>query len=219
MTLRAAKKRLGVEGVSEGKKLKEISVLVIHPDDDDGRNLIAQIQRIGCQGRAQWPIPERLAWEPDIVVMLVAPETLSANAPWLLRQGRPPIIPVIAYETPVIVDALLQLNTFSVIPSPVRSLGLLAALSVTLSQSAKTREREKHVKRLEGRLAVTRTVQKAKSILMETRALSEVDAYNVLRDQAMAKREPVEKIAEALIKAHDLYGAALPAPLKSVGSN
>lgn len=215
MTLRAAKKRLSVEGVSEGKQLKDVSVLVIHPDDDDGRNLIAQIQRIGCQGRAQWPIPERLASEPDVVVMLVAPETLSANAPWLLRQGRPPIIPVIAYETPVIVEALLQLNSFAVVPSPVRSFGLLAALSVTLSQSAKTRDREKHMKRLEGRLAVTRTVQKAKSILMETRGLSEVDAYNALRDQAMAKREPVEKIAEALIKAHDLYGLSTQGPIRS----
>jgi len=143
--------------------------------------------------------------EADVIVLSVAPETLSANAPWLLRPGVPPIIPVIVYENPIIVEALLQLNAFAVIPSPVKAFGLLAALSVTLSQSGKARDREKHVKRLEGRLAVTRTVQKAKSILMETRGLSETDAYNALRDQAMAKRETVEKIAEALINAHELY--------------
>lgn len=209
MTLRAAQKRYRGEANSGGKELRETSVLVIHPDDEDGRNLIAQLQRIGCQVRAQWPIPERLLMDADVIVLSVAPETLSANAPWLLRNGTPPIIPVIAYENPIIVEALLKLNSFAVIPSPVRSFGLLAALSITLDQSRKAREREKHVKRLEGRLAVTRTIQKAKSILIETRGLSETEAYNALRDQAMAKREPVEKIAEALIKAHELYTQAL----------
>ncbi len=209
MTLRAAKKRQRGDGSSGIKELRETSVLVIHPDDDDGRALIAQLQRIGCQVRAQWPIPERLTVESDVIVLSVAPETLASNAPWLGRPGTPPVIPVIAYENPIIVEALLQLNAFAVIPSPVKSFGLLAALSVTLNQSRKARDREKHVKRLEGRLAVTRTVQKAKSILIETKGLSETDAYNALRDQAMAKREPVEKIAEALIKAHELYAKAL----------
>lgn len=53
-------------------------------------------------------------------------------------------------------------------------------------------------------MAVMRTVQQAKIILIETKGMSETDAYNALRDQAMAKREPVEKIAEALVKAHEL---------------
>ncbi len=170
----------------------------MHPDDEDGRNLIAQLQRIGCQVRVQWPIPERLHSEADVIVLAVSPESLSTNTPWLLHSATPPIIPVIA----------VQLNACSVIPSPVRSFGLLTALAITLSQARKTREREKHVKRLEGRMAVMRTVQQAKIILMETKGLSEIDAYNALRDQAMAKREPVEKIAEALVKAHELFQKA-----------
>jgi AmiR/NasT family two-component response regulator len=43
---------------------------------------------------------------------------------------------------------------------------------------------------------------------METTGLSEIVAYNALRDQAMSKREPVEKIAEALVKAHELFQQA-----------
>ena len=222
MTLRVAKKRQRGEQGSSIKDLRETSVLVIHPDDDDGHNLIAQLHRIGCQVRVQWPIPGRLVTEADVIIMSVAPETLSANAPWLLRAGCPPIIPVIAYENPIIVEALVQLNAFTVIPSPVKSFGLLAALSLTLSQSKKTRDREKHVKRLEGRLATSRIVQKAKSILIQTRGLSETEAYNALRDQAMAKREPVEKIAEALINAHELYtkefGWSDGAPMRSGGT-
>ncbi|MCF5733277.1 ANTAR domain-containing response regulator [Pseudomonas syringae] len=208
MTLRAAKKRLRNDSAGGIKDLRDISVLVMHPDDEDGRNLIAQLQRIGCQVRVQWPIPERLHSEADVIVLAVSPESLSTTTPWLLHHSTPPIIPVIAYENPIIVEALVQLNACSVIPSPVRSFGLLTALAITLSQARKTREREKHVKRLEGRMAVMRTVQQAKIILMETKGLSETDAYNALRDQAMAKREPVEKIAEALVKAHELFQQA-----------
>lgn len=208
MTLRAAKKRQRTDSGVGIKDLRDISVLVVHPDDDDGRQLIGQLQRIGCQVRVQWPIPERLTTEADVIVLAVSPESLSTNTPWLLHAATPPIIPVIAYENPIIVEALVQLNACSVIPSPVRSFGLLTALTLTLSQSRKAREREKHVKRLEGRMAVMRTVQQAKIILIETKGLSEIDAYNALRDQAMAKREPVEKIAEALVKAHELFQQA-----------
>ncbi|PLX75670.1 MAG: antitermination protein [Azoarcus sp.] len=210
MTLRAAKRRQRNDTAGSIKDLRDVSVLVMHPDDDDGRNLIAQLQRIGCQVRVQWPIPERLATDADVIVLTMSPESLSANTPWLLNASRPPVIPVIAYENPTIVEAMVQLNVCSVIPSPVRSFGLLTALSITLSQSRKAREREKHVKRLEGRMAVMRTVQQAKIILIESKGMSETDAYNALRDQAMAKREPVEKIAEALVKAHGLFQQASP---------
>lgn len=208
MTLRAAKKRQRSDSSAGIKDVRDICVLVVHPDDEDGRNLIAQLQRIGCQVRVQWPIPERLNTEVDVIVLAVSPESLSAKTPWLLHASTPPIIPVIAYENPIIVEALLQLNACSVIPSPVRSFGLLTALALTLNQSRKAREREKHVKRLEGRMAVIRTVQQAKIILIETKGMSEIDAYNALRDQAMAKRVPVEKIAEALVKAHELFQQA-----------
>ncbi|NVL28616.1 hypothetical protein F2S73_24110 [Pseudomonas syringae pv. actinidiae] len=74
MTLRAAKKRLRNDSAGGIKDLRDISVLVIHPDDEDGRNLIAQLQRIGCQVRVQWPIPERLHSEADVQLLLEALE-------------------------------------------------------------------------------------------------------------------------------------------------
>lgn len=52
MTLRAAKKRLRNDSATGIKDLRDVSVLVMHPDDEDGRNLIEQLQRIGCQVRA-----------------------------------------------------------------------------------------------------------------------------------------------------------------------
>lgn len=211
MTLRAGKKRRYSAGneTSPLKALRELVVLVIHPDNEDGYNLTAQLQRIGCQVRTQWPIPERMPMEADLVILAVTPETLSVNVPWLLRD-KLPVLPVIRFENPLLIEALLQLNAYTVIHAPIKSFGVMTALVLTLSQARKAHGREKHVKRLESRLSVGRTVQKAVSILIATRGLSERDAYNALRAQAMAKREPVEKIAGAIVKAHEFYQQPLP---------
>lgn len=211
MTLRSGKKHRPTPGAEPTllKSLRDLTVLVIHPDNDDGQNLTAQLQRIGCQVRTQWPIPERAPSEADLIIFAVTPETLSVNAPWLLRRTVP-ILPVIRFENPIIIEALQQLDAYAVIPAPVRSFGLLASIVLTLSQARKAQDREKHVKRLENRLAVNRIIQNAKNILIETRGLSENEAYNALRDQAMAKREPVEKIAKALINAHELFSRGKP---------
>lgn len=39
---------------------------------------------------------------------------------------------------------------------------------------------------------------------MQTRGLSEVDAYRVMREQAMAKRVTIEEIAGAIVNANEI---------------
>jgi AmiR/NasT family two-component response regulator len=71
-----------------------------------------------------------------------------------------------------------------------------------LYQHKSKRTLEHYVGRLEDKLADQRKIQQAKTILMETRKLSEQDAYDLLRAQAMAKRQPIEVMAQAIIQAH-----------------
>jgi AmiR/NasT family two-component response regulator len=47
-------------------------------------------------------------------------------------------------------------------------------------------------------------IQKAKSILMEKQGLTEDDAYQTLRQQAMGKRITIEDMAIAIINANEL---------------
>ena len=55
-------------------------------------------------------------------------------------------------------------------------------------------------------LAERRTIEKAKSILMQTRNLSEPDAYALLRSAAMNQNRRIADVAEALITASSLLG-------------
>jgi AmiR/NasT family two-component response regulator len=104
------------------------------------------------------------------------------------------------------VEAVLRLNAYAVVPSPVKSFGLLSAIVVTLNQVEKGVEREKYIGRLEQRLAAQRKINKAKAILMQSRNMSEEDAYKLIRDRAMSRRATTEEIADAVIKANEILG-------------
>jgi AmiR/NasT family two-component response regulator len=186
------------------RELRSLQVVVFHPDDQDGQELIAQLGRIGCKVKAFWPPHERLLPDTALVFFAIRPEVLAMELPWLGREDTPPVIPVVTYENPIIVEAVLKLNAFGVIASPVKSFGLLTAMVVAVSQAEKARAMHKYAARLQQRLAGLRKIARAKAILMESRNMSEEDAYSLIRARAMSKRMTTEEIADALIKANEI---------------
>jgi len=188
------------------RELRSLRVLLIHPDDQDGQELNAQLQRIGCQLRATWPPQEQLPEEVDLIFFAMRPEVMSMDIPWLKREDLPPIIAVVNYENPTIIEAVVRLNATAVVASPVKSFGLLTSVVLARHLADERQEQQKYIGKLEQRLNGLRKIAKAKQILMNTRGLSEEDAYKVIRDQAMAKRVTTEEIADAVINANEILG-------------
>jgi AmiR/NasT family two-component response regulator len=185
------------------RDLRSLKVVVIHPQDQDGEELLAQLQRIGCEVQVCWPRLDSLPCDTGLVVMAMRPETLSVDYPWLGTSTSPPVIPVVTYENPITIEAVLRLNAFATIPSPVRSFGLLTAIAVALTQFKASRTRERYIERLEQKQAKVRVIQQATRIVMDSRGMSEEDAYQLLRSQAMLKREQIETVAGDIVKAHE----------------
>jgi AmiR/NasT family two-component response regulator len=183
--------------------LRSLKVVVIHPQDQDGEELLAQLHRIGCEVEVCWPKLDRLPFGTGLVLMAIRPETLSVNFPWLGTHMSPPVIPVVAYEDPLTIEAVLRLNALATIPSPVRSFGLLTTIAVALTQFEALRMRERYVERLEQKQAKGRVIQRATQLVMETRGVSEEHAYQLLRSKAMLKREQIEVLASEIVKAHE----------------
>jgi len=190
------------------RELRSLRVLLIHPDDADGQELSAQLQRIGCQLRATWPPRDQLPDEVDIVFFAMRPEVMSMDLPWLKREDLPPIIAVVNYENPTIIEAVLRLKATAVVASPVKSFGLLTSVVLARHLAEERHGQQKYIGKLEQRLNGLRKIAKAKQILMSTRGLSEEDAYKVIRDQAMVKRVTTEEIADAVINANEILGMA-----------
>lgn len=188
------------------RNLRSLRVVVFHPSDHDGEEIIRQLQRIGCQVKAFWPPLEKLPEETDLVFLAVRPEAIGQDFPWLKAEETPPLIAVVNYENPTVVEAVINVDAHGVLASPVKSFGLLTSMVIARQLAAKEREQSKHIERLEQRLSGIRRLAKAKGILMQTRGISEDQAYEIIRDQAMSKRVTTEEIATAIINANEILG-------------
>jgi AmiR/NasT family two-component response regulator len=188
------------------RDLRSLRVVVFHPSDHDGEEIIRQLQRIGCQVKAFWPPLDKLPDDVDLVFLAVRPEAIGQDFPWLKAEDTPPLIAVVNYENPTVVEAVIKVNAHGVLASPVKSFGLLTSMVIARQLAAKELEQAKSIARLEQRLSGIRRLTKAKAILMETRGISEDQAYEIIRDQAMSKRVTTEEIATAIINANEILG-------------
>jgi AmiR/NasT family two-component response regulator len=186
------------------KELRTLRVAVIHPDDGDGRQLTQQLQRIGCLVQAFWPPVQALPEGVDIAFVAVRPEILELQFEWARREDAPTIIAVVTYENPTIVEAVLGIGATAVLPSPVRSFGLLSALVVARQAHKENRSLCRRLRKVEAKLLGVRHIADAKAILMKTHSLSETEAYDLIRDQAMSKRVTTEEVASAVVNASEV---------------
>lgn len=186
------------------KDLRSLRVLLLHPEDNDGDLLRRQLQRIGCQVQAVWPPRPQLPEGVDVVFLAVRPDSIALDYSWACAEGAPPVIAVVTYENPTIVDAVLRVGAKGVVSSPVRSFGLLSSLVLARKIGQEIQAQARRIAKLETKLAGQKRIAEAKTILMQTRGIHEDGAYNLIRDQAMAKRVNMEEIATAIINANEI---------------
>jgi AmiR/NasT family two-component response regulator len=67
----------------------------------------------------------------------------------------------------------------------------------------------RRLKKVEAKLLGVRHIADAKAILMKSHHVSETEAYDLIRDQAMAKRTTTEEVAMAIVEAHELLSLTL----------
>lgn len=186
------------------KELRTLKIAVIHPDDADGMQLTQQLQRIGCQVQAFWPPVQVLPAGIDIAFMAVRPDIIGLRFEWTQREDAPTVIAVVTYENPTIVDAVLALGAQAVLPSPVRSFGLLTALVLAREAHKENRSLTRRLRKVEAKLLGARHLADAKAVMMKTHNISEVQAYDLIREQAMSKRTTIEEIAAAIVHASEV---------------
>ncbi|MFU0504724.1 ANTAR domain-containing response regulator [Pseudaminobacter sp. NGMCC 1.201702] len=186
--------------------LKGLRVQVIHPPDSAGLALVEHLRRIGCSCETTWPLPDAIS--PSAVVVLVSIE--QENREKILRLFRPiqpsdpALLAVVSYEDPSTLQVVLECGALAVIERPIRPFGLLTNLTIARALWMERQNASKRIRKLERKLAGNNRILRAKSILMETQGLTERDAYENIRRQAMAKRVPMDDLASAIINAHEL---------------
>ena len=114
------------------------------------------------------------------------------------------MIAVVAYENPTIVQTVLEIGAHSILPSPIRSFGVLLSLVVARRVHGDLQSQRQRTQKLETKFLGVRQIAEAKNILMKSRNLNEKDAYELIRDRAMSKRITTEEVAISIINANEI---------------
>lgn len=188
------------------KDLKGLRVQVIHPPDAQGVTLVEHLRRIGCSCEITWPLPQAIS--STAVVVLVSIE--QENRDKILRLFRPvepsdpAVLAVVSFEDPSTLQVVLECGALAVIERPIRPFGLLTNLIIARSLWMERQSAAKRIRKLERKVAGNNRILRAKTILMETQGLSEPEAYENIRKQAMGKRVAMDDVAAAIINAYEL---------------
>ncbi len=186
------------------RTLRETRVLVVHPPDRDGEELVRHLRRIGCQVRSLWPQPETIPDQVDVVFRLI-----DRQCPASLGQPTGPapfaLVAIVDYEDPLVLNALIDANVRGVVTKPVRPFGVLSTLVMARAAHRYEGRLLQKVHKLEETLRSRREIEKSVRILMMMRGLSEDDAYQLIRRQAMDRRQSMAAVASSIIHAHSLF--------------
>lgn len=183
------------------RNLRKQRVLVFHPKDTDGELLTQQLQRIGCQVVTMWPPLAELPETVDVIFCAVRPDHAAFKRAWMAGEPALPLIALVNYENPTIIDAAMRMGAAAVLTSPLRTSGILSALALAKHLHEERCELQRRVVRLQQKLLCANQISQAKAILVRTRKVSDEDAYRIIREQAMSKRTAIEEIARAIIHA------------------
>lgn len=188
------------------RDLRGLRIEVMHPPDAEGINLVDHLRRIGCITTTIWPLPDEVAPATDLVVIAIEHDSREPLRRLFRGQDRPlpTVIGIVGYENPSILQLVLEVGAHAVIERPVRPFGLLTQLAIARSLWLRQQDSGRLVQKLERKLAGIQRIQRARLILMASQGMSEDEAYQTIRRQAMSKRVTLEDMAAAIISAHDL---------------
>jgi len=182
-------------------------VVVFHPDDDDGQTLANHLRRMGFQVERCWPPTDVLPERVDLVFRALLPEERAPVGEWS-GPDAPPVICVVAYENPTFIDQAIKLGADGIVTTPIRASGLLATVVMALHHAKRARQHAQRVAKLEQKLLDSRHLKDAKNILMIMHRVSEREAYDMLRAQAMEKRVTIDDICRSVIQAGEVLQIA-----------
>ncbi|MBY5268251.1 ANTAR domain-containing response regulator [Spiribacter salinus] len=192
------------------ERLRGLSALVLHPRDGDAEELLLQLNRIGCRAQAVWPPPRVDAESVDIAFILVQEKPSEPIVQFLERQSvAPTLIGLAGYESPSVLNHLIELKVDSVLTKPIRPSGVLTAMVTGRRIWQECRQKDRMIGKLRSKVENSQKMTDAKLILMRLHGIEEQAAYQAMRQQAMETRQSISDIAEAIIQSHELLSSVM----------
>ncbi|MBU3259486.1 ANTAR domain-containing protein [Roseovarius sp. PS-C2] len=152
-----------------------------------------------------WPVPKTLPEKFDLVFVDVTDQNAQRLKSFIGSSSKSPsVVAIIGYENPSVLDLIFEIGAHSVLMKPVRAAGVLSSMLMARRFQQEQLRFEKDLTKLREKLDNVQKVNDAKFILMRHRGITERQAYDLIRKQAMAKRATTTEIAQSIINAESI---------------
>ncbi len=183
--------------------LSELDIVVGASAGIGAEQVVRQLQRERAKVRHLWPLPEKMPSDVD-VVMIEYGENLLDRLPWMPGEPNCALIVLVSAEHAFEYARIADCTPEAVLFLPAQGMAITATISLALAQFNYTKRLRDRIERLDQNLRTIRNVERAKTILVTTKGLSEDAAYKFLRKQAMEHRTTVNAVASAVIDSYEL---------------
>lgn len=141
-------------------------------------------------------------YKPDLAILdIKMPDMDGLTAAQKIMKQRPtPIVMLTAYSQAELVKQANAASVFGYIVKPVKEETLLATLELARIRFKEWEMIRKEARDLEESLAAREIIERAKYVLMTTHGVSEKQAYEKMQRRARARRVPMRKIAQEILK-------------------
>lgn len=170
---------------------------LLHKPHPSMAGLVRQLQVIGLSVHEVWPELPEAAMSADFI-FYDADMGHDEQFPWPAGKSPVPMIALVGSEAPGRLNWALSIGAHSQLLKPVTDKGVYAALIVARSNFDRSVSSEALIADLQYRLSARQTIVQA-VVLLTLRGKSEAEAYDMLRQTAMAWRVTIETAAERLV--------------------
>jgi len=187
------------------REMSDLDIVAAVRPDDEGDALARELQRTRSRVRRLWPLPPRLPEDADVIFCEFVPE-LPQCLPWVPGQPTAALIAVMSAVQAPDLKLLRNCAPHAVLHRPFTAHTVLTSLALARAQFLYERRLRGRIDKLDETLRAFRSVERAKTILMQTRKLDEDEAYHFMRRLAMNRRVSINAVAAAIVDSNDVLG-------------
>lgn len=189
--------------LTQQKAFWDMDVAVIAERDDDGERLMRELQRLRCKVRHIWPMPPQIPVQFDLVFCALT-EDLPQRIPWIPGQPEAALVVIDGGEGELDLQLIHNCAAHGVLHYPATQRSVQTAVALSRGHFQYEKRLRGRIDKLDENLRTMRSVERAKSLLIRMKDVTEEEAYNYLRRQAMERRVTIGAVANAIIDSHEL---------------
>lgn len=188
---------------SSGRDFGYLNIAVLAEESSGIGMLIRELQRTRARVTHIWPAPASYPVDYDVIFSELV-DDLPGRLPWTPGEPSCALMVILTDDRPLNVPMLRHCTPHGFLSLPIRPNDVTAALVIGLSQFQYEKRLRSRIDKLDDYIRAIRSVERAKSVIMSRKQLSEDEAYHFLRRQAMARRISIGELALAIVDTDEM---------------